>query len=59
FAQDPVTAPVNPYTGPEGYFEGRYPGELLASFPWRRLQVLKMDLHADGSGRKVNRSSRR
>jgi hypothetical protein len=47
FAQDPVTAPRNPYTGPEGYFEGQYPNQLLASFPWGRLQVMKMDLHRD------------
>ncbi|HZO05678.1 MAG TPA: hypothetical protein VFB52_04770 [Solirubrobacterales bacterium] len=48
FAQDPVTAAKNPYTGPNGYFEGRYPHQLLASFPWERLQVLKLDLHPDG-----------
>jgi hypothetical protein len=44
FAQDPVTLAANPYAGPSGYFEGRYPGELLASFPWEHLQLLKMDL---------------
>ena len=59
FAQDPVTAPINPYTGPGGYFEGRYPTELLASFPWGRLQVLAMELHADQTGRGLTRSSRR
>ena len=59
FAQDPVTAPVNPYTGPGGYFEGRYPAELLAPFPWGRLQVLAMELHADQTGRGLTRSSRR
>jgi len=47
FAEDPVTAPHNPYTGPTGYFEGRYPNELLASFPWHRLEVLDMDLRRD------------
>ena len=47
FAQDPVTAPHNPYTGPGGYFEGLYPNQLLASFPWGRLEVLRMALHPD------------
>lgn len=45
FAQDPRTLRHNPYLGPNGLFEGKYPGELLASFPWRRLQLLQMDLH--------------
>lgn len=47
FAQDPVTAPFNPYAGANGYFEGKYPDQLLASFPWSRIQVLKMELHPD------------
>ena len=47
FAEDPVTTGDNPYTGPNGYFEGRYPGELLEAFPWERLQVLEMELHPD------------
>lgn len=47
FAQDPVNASSNPYTGPGGYFEGRYPDQLLASFPWDRLQLLRMELHPD------------
>lgn len=44
-AQDPVTAGANPYLGPDGYFEGSYPRELLARFPWGHLQLLKMELH--------------
>jgi hypothetical protein len=47
FAQDPVTAAKNPYTGPGGYFEGKYPNQLLASFPWSHLQLLKMELHPE------------
>ena len=47
FAQDPVNLGRNPYAGPNGYFDGRYPGELLASFPWERLEVLEMELRAD------------
>jgi hypothetical protein len=49
-AQDPITAPKNPYMGLDGYFEGKYPGQLLASFPWEHLQLLKMDLHPDDRG---------
>jgi len=45
YAQDPTPTGGNPYTGPGGYFQGRYPRELLASFPWRELEVLKMELH--------------
>jgi hypothetical protein len=52
FGQDPVSVKHNPYTGPGGYFEGEYPSQLLASFPWSRLQVLKMDLHGFNPGRR-------
>jgi hypothetical protein len=45
FAQDPQPTGLNPYLGVDGYFEGATPSELLASFPWSRLQVLAMDLH--------------
>jgi hypothetical protein len=47
YAQEPLPGATNPYTGANGYFEGRYPNQLLASFPWGRLQLLKMELHAD------------
>ena len=46
YAQDPIPTGTEPYAGPDGYFEGRYPSQLLASFPWSGLQVLKMDLHS-------------
>jgi hypothetical protein len=45
FAQDPTPTGTNPYAGPTGYFEGRSPAQLLAQFPWARLQLLAMDLH--------------
>jgi hypothetical protein len=45
YAQDPTPTGTDPYTGPNGYFEGEYPNELLASFPWSQLQLLKMELH--------------
>jgi len=47
FAQDPVSTGTNPYAGPSGYFDGLYPHQLLADFPWERLRVLKMDLRPD------------
>jgi hypothetical protein len=55
FAQDPGSLGANPYLGPGGYFEGRSPGELLATFPWSHLRLLRMKLHpfapANGTGR--------
>jgi hypothetical protein len=48
FAQDPISTGGEPYVG--GYFEGRYPSELLASFPWSRLEVLRLNLHRNGRG---------
>jgi hypothetical protein len=47
-AQDPVTVSKDPYTGLSGYFEGKSPRQLLASFPWSHLQLLKMELHSSG-----------
>jgi hypothetical protein len=43
-AEDPTRTATNPYRGPDGYFEGMYPRELLASFPWDHLQLLRMEL---------------
>lgn len=48
FAQDPTPTGANPYAGPNGYFEGRTPAQLLAQFPWDRLLLLKMELHRRG-----------
>ena len=45
YAQDPISTGTEPYTGTHGYFEGKTPAQLLASFPWRHLQLLKMSLH--------------
>jgi hypothetical protein len=44
-AQDPTPTGTNPYTGAHGYFEGKSPAQLLESFPWSHLQLLKMELH--------------
>jgi hypothetical protein len=46
FAQDPTPTGTNPYAGPDGYFEGKRPSQLLASFPWDQLQLLKTELHS-------------
>jgi hypothetical protein len=45
YAQDPIPTGANPFLGPTGYFEGRRPSQLLMSFPWNELQVVKMSLH--------------
>ena len=46
YAQDPTPTGTNPYSGPHGYFEGKTPAQILASFPWSDLQLLKMELHS-------------
>jgi len=44
YAQDPTPTGTDPYDGPGGYFENTYPAKLLASFPWKRLQLTSMQL---------------
>jgi hypothetical protein len=44
FGQDPITTGSDPYAGAGGYFEGKYPYQLLASFPWSSLQVVGLHL---------------
>jgi hypothetical protein len=44
YAQDPTPTGSNPYAGSTGYFEGLYPNQVLSSFPWNRLEVLKIEL---------------
>jgi hypothetical protein len=50
YAQDPISTGAEPYGGSHGYFEAESSQELLASFPWSHLQILKMRLHRNGSG---------
>jgi hypothetical protein len=45
YAQDPTPTGSNPYAGPGGYFERRTPTQLLSSFPWSDLELLRMELH--------------
>jgi hypothetical protein len=47
YGQDPVPTGTEPYSGPEGYFEGHTATQLIADFPWSHLELLKMDLHRD------------
>jgi hypothetical protein len=61
-AQDPIPTGTEPYAGPSGYFEGRSPRQLLASFPWGQLELLKLELHSNaikhGRHRKVRHHRR-
>jgi hypothetical protein len=41
YAEDPGPGKANPY---RALFDGRYPIDLLANFPWKYLQLLRMDL---------------
>lgn len=50
YAQDPTPTGANPYTGADGYFEGQSSEQLMASFPWSGLQLLRMRLHRLGPG---------
>jgi hypothetical protein len=45
YAQDPTPTGTDPFHGPGGWLEGGYPSQVLASFPWRHLQLLRMGLH--------------
>jgi hypothetical protein len=45
YAQDPTPTGSDPYTGAQGYFEGKC-AQILAAFPWSHLQLLKMELHS-------------
>jgi hypothetical protein len=50
YAQDPGRR-KDPYTGRNGFFGGRVPTQLLASFPWSDLEVIRMRLcHRGASG---------
>lgn len=45
YAEDPTPTGTNPYIGPSGFFEGNNLRQLLATFPWDQLELLKMQLH--------------
>jgi hypothetical protein len=46
YAQDPAPTGSNPYSGPHGFFSGESPNQLLADFPWRELELVRMELHS-------------
>ena len=41
YGEDPARLGKDPYPS---LYDGRYPDELLAAFPWPSLQVLKLSL---------------
>jgi hypothetical protein len=47
FGQEPTVGQADPWTGVGGALGGRYPNQLLASFPWQDLEVLRMEMHAE------------
>jgi hypothetical protein len=46
YAQDPTPTGGEPYSGTHGYYEGKSAAQLLSSFPWSHLQLLRMNLHS-------------
>jgi hypothetical protein len=44
FAEDPTQFGTDPYRASGGFFDGKWPYQLMKSFPWDRLQLVKMDL---------------
>jgi hypothetical protein len=44
FGEDPTPTGTDPYHGTSGFFGGMMPDEVLADFPWARLQVVRMHL---------------
>ena len=46
YAEDVSPTGVDPYRGQGGVFGGMPPDQVLAGFPWDRLQVLRMHLCA-------------
>jgi hypothetical protein len=46
YGEDPATTGADPYSDPGGFFDGRSPGQLLESFPWAHLQVLRTQLRS-------------
>jgi hypothetical protein len=48
YAEDPTPLGSDPYVGPTGFFDGAYPSQMLADFPWSQLQALKTNLTPAG-----------
>jgi hypothetical protein len=45
YGEDPARWSKDPYYGSDGIFAGQWPDTLLARFPWRHLELLRMRLH--------------
>ena len=48
YGEDPKSVGYNPWSGPTGAFGGKYPNQLLASFPWSKLTVVQTELRSKG-----------
>jgi hypothetical protein len=46
FAEDWRQYGSDPYYGSAGFFDGRWPFELMRDFPWEHVQLVKMDLRS-------------
>jgi hypothetical protein len=46
YGEDPTPTGSDPYHGTTGFYRGMVPSQFLGLFPWRRLEVLKMNLHS-------------
>ena len=45
YAEDPTQHGGNKlYSGPDGFFDGMTPQQLLARFPWSHLEVMQLQL---------------
>jgi len=40
YCEPPPSNGPDPYSGPNGFFHGLYPSQILAKFPWDKLQVV-------------------
>jgi hypothetical protein len=50
YGEDPRPTGSDPYSGPDGFFQGQSPGDLLEQFPWDKLQALETDLTQSPTG---------
>jgi len=40
YCEPPPANGPNPYEGPNGFFQGLYPNQVLSNFPWDKMQVV-------------------
>lgn len=46
YGEDPTPTGSDPYHGANGFYRGMMPSQFLGLFPWRHLEVLKMNLRS-------------